>query len=75
MALIYKPLRQFMRPCDTVIDPKNKEENVFSLTVDGQICTAYRFVVYDLRGNINDSLTTGLVELDMMRMDDLRFAR
>lgn len=64
MALIYKPLRQFMRPCDTVIDPKNKEENVFSLTVDGQICTAYRFVVYDLRGNINDSLTTGLVELD-----------
>lgn len=64
MALIYKPLRQFMKPCNAVIDPKDTDENIFSLVVDGQICTAYRFVVYDLRGNINDSLTTGLVELD-----------
>ena len=64
MALIYKPLRQFMRPNNVVIDPNNEDDNTFSLIVDGQICSAYRFVVYDLHGNINTSISTDLVTIN-----------
>lgn len=59
--LIYKPARQFMIPNNTPIDPA--VENVFSLTVDGQICNAYRFSIYDLENNLVESASTGRIDL------------
>lgn len=60
--LIYKPARQFMTPNNEPIDPA--KENEFSLTVDGQICKAYRFTVYDLENNLVEAASTDKLVLE-----------
>ena len=56
MSLIYKPIRQFMTPNDKTIDPK--EDNSFKTIINGQICIAYRFRVYDLQNNLFTKAST-----------------
>lgn len=60
--LIYKPARQFMSPNNEPIDPA--VDNEFSLAVDGQICKAYRFSVYDLENNPVEAASTGRIDLE-----------
>lgn len=56
MPFIYKPIRQFMSPNEQVIDPA--ENNTFSLIVNGQICTSYRFQIYDMQNNLISNAST-----------------
>ena len=56
MPFIYKPIRQFMQPNETTIDPKIR--NRFSLVIGGQLCIAYRFRVFDLQNNLISSAST-----------------
>ena len=56
MALIYKPIRQFMTPNDETIDPK--EDNTFQCIINGQRCIAYRFRVYDMQNNLYTKAST-----------------
>lgn len=50
LPLIYKPIRQFMYPNESTIDPK--VDNEFTSVIGGQTCIAYRFLVYDLQDNL-----------------------
>lgn len=56
MPFIYKPIRQYMQPNESTINPKTTTK--FSSIVGGQICIAYRFLVYDLQNNLISSAST-----------------
>lgn len=56
MPFIYKPIRQFMTPNDTTIDPK--KDNRFECVINGQTCIGYRFRVYDMQNNLIESAST-----------------
>lgn len=59
--LIYKPARQFMTPNNVPIEPA--VDNEFSLSIDGQICKAYRFTAYDLENKLVEAASSGRVDL------------
>lgn len=59
MPFIYKPIRQFMKPNESTIDPAIK--NKFSLVIGGQICIAYRFQIYDMKNNLISDASTEII--------------
>lgn len=56
MPFIYKPIRQYMQPNESTINPQKTTK--FSLIIGGQTCIAYRFLVYDLQNNLISEAST-----------------
>lgn len=56
MPFIYKPIRQYMQPNESTINPQTTTK--FSLIIGGQTCIAYRFLVYDLQNNLISAAST-----------------
>lgn len=56
MAIIYKPIKQYMQPNEITVNPKKNTK--MSLIIGGQICTAYRLLIYDLQNNLIKDVST-----------------
>lgn len=61
MPFIYKPFRQTMSPNNTTINPAIS--NKFNTVINGQICSGYRFRVFDMNNVLVSGASTNLIVL------------